>query len=167
LRPGGTWSHVSQPWLRTTCCGSGRPTSRISTGETYYPGADAVDWVATGALNFGTVAHWSQWWTFRELFGSKYDALMTFSKPIMIAEFGSLPVGGDRTRWYRDAIQALAHECTGVKAVLFFNDRNDQTVTYQKVDWSLTGDPAAAAAVQRELTTWGAAARNLSAQPVR
>jgi hypothetical protein len=31
----------------------------------------------------------------------------------------------------------------------------------------LTGDPAAAAAVQRELTTWGAAARNLSAQPVR
>jgi hypothetical protein len=135
--------------------------------ETYYPGADVVDWVATGALNFGTVAHWSQWWTFRELFGSKYDALMTFSKPIMIAEFGSLPVGGDRTRWYRDAIQALAHECTGVKAVLFFNGRNDQTVTYQKVDWSLTGDPAAAAAVQRELTTWGAAARNLSAQPVR
>jgi Glycosyl hydrolase family 26 len=135
--------------------------------ETYYPGTEAVAWVATGALNFGTVAHWSRWWTFRELFGSKYKALMMFNKPIMIAEFGSLAVGGDRTRWYLDAIDALSHEYTGVKAVLFFNGRNDQTVTYQKVDWSLTGDPAAAAAVRHALTTWGAAARNLDPHTVR
>ena len=135
--------------------------------ELYYPGADVVDWVATGALNFGAVAHWSQWWTFRELFGSKYNAMMTFDKPILIAEFGSLAVGGDRTRWYLEAIQALAHEYTGVKALLFFNGRNDQTVTYQKVDWSLTSDQALASAVQHELRTWGAAAANLSAAPGR
>ena len=111
--------------------------------ETYFPPPDSVDWVATGALNFGTVAHWSRWWTFRELFGEKYEALASFRKPIMIAEFGSLAVGGDRADWYRDALTGLSGKYPDVRALLFFNARGDQTVTYQKVDWSIS-EPALA-----------------------
>lgn len=130
--------------------------------ETYYPGAESVDWVATGALNFGSVAHWSQWWTFRELFGTKYDALATFGKPMMLAEFGSLAVGGDRAAWYRSAIADLATRYPAVKALLFFNASGDRTVTYQTVDWSLATDDETANQVAAALRAWPAAAPNLT-----
>ncbi len=115
--------------------------------ETYYPGNDYVDWVATGALNFGSVARWSQWWTFRDIFGTRYQALAGIGKPVMIAEFGSLAIGGDRVAWYRDALDALPKQYPAVKALLFFNATSDQTVTYQQVDWSIGGDAALTRAV--------------------
>ena len=37
------------------------PHVAYSGYEKYFPGDDAVDWVATGALNYGTVANWSHW----------------------------------------------------------------------------------------------------------
>ena len=122
--------------------------------ELYYPGDGYVDWVATGALNFGTVAYWSQWWTFRELFGMKYPHLASFGKPVMIAEFGSLAVGGDRVAWYRDALTGLRHQYPAVKALLFFNAAHDRTVTYQQVDWSLAGDPALIRVVADAVKSW-------------
>jgi hypothetical protein len=110
--------------------------------ELYYPGAEFVDWTATGALNFGPVAQWSQWWSFEEIFGTKYERLAEFGKPIMIAEFGSLQVGGDRQGWYQAALESLPTEYPAVRALLFFNAVSDQTVTYQKVNWSFLDDPA-------------------------
>ena len=64
--------------------------------DLYYPGDAYVDWVATGVLNFGPIAQWSRWWTLAEIFGTKYERLASFGKPVMIAELGSLAVGGDR-----------------------------------------------------------------------
>ena len=131
--------------------------------ETYYPGHDVVDWTATGALNFGSVAHWSQWWTLGDLFGTKYEALAAFGKPIMLAEFGSLAVGGDRAAWYDTALTDLATRHPAVKALLFFNASSDRTVTYQTVDWSLPDDPDTARTVAAALRRWPAAAPNLKA----
>jgi hypothetical protein len=67
----------------------------------------------------------------------------------MIAEFGSLAVGGDRGVWYRDAISALPEKYPAVKALVFFHARDDQTVTYQKVDWTVTADSATTAAIRQ------------------
>jgi hypothetical protein len=122
--------------------------------ELYYPGDEYVDWVSTGTLNFGTVANWSRWWTFYELFGMKYGRLASFGKPVMIDEFGSLAVGGDRAAWYRDALTDLPTEYPAVKAVLFFNAREDQTLTYQKADWSVGSDADVAATIRDALTPW-------------
>ena len=116
--------------------------------EMYYPGSNYVDWVATGALNFGPIAQWSRWWTFREIFGEKYPMLASFGKPIMVAEFGSLAVGGNRARWYRDALDRLRLKYPVVHALLFFNVRNDQTVTAQKVDWTIDDDSTVLRAVR-------------------
>jgi len=116
--------------------------------ETYYPGNDYVDWVATGALNFGPIAQWSRWWTFREIFGEKYPMLASFGKPVMVAEFGSLAVGGNRAGWYRDALNDLRSQYPSVRAVLFFNVRDDQTVTYQRVDWTIDSDSTVLRAVR-------------------
>lgn len=122
--------------------------------DLYYPGDDYVDWVATGALNFGSVAYWSRWWTFQELFGTKYPKLASFGKPVMIAEFGSLATGGDRLAWYRDALTGLPQKYPAVKALLFFNATHDQTVTYQQVDWSIAGDPALVRVVAAAVKGW-------------
>jgi hypothetical protein len=112
-------SAFDEPAL-ATCSGSGLPTSPMNTGELYYPGREYVDWVSTGTLNFGTVAHWSQWWTFYELFGMKYDALASFAKPVMIDEvrlagggrrFGRLWVPG---RAHRSASEVPGRESPAV-----------------------------------------------------
>lgn len=115
--------------------------------EQYYPGDSFVDWVATGVLNFGPIAQWSKWWTFAEIFGAKYPALSSFGKPIMIAEFGSLAVGGDRTAWYTAALTELREKYPAVASLLFFNVAEDQTVTYQKVDWTFLADSTLTGAI--------------------
>lgn len=122
--------------------------------DAFYPGDDVVDWVATGVLNYGTVAQWSQWWTFDEIFGRHYERLASFGKPVMIAELGSLAVGGERARWYADALQSLPARYPAVRAVVLFHVERDQTITYQALDWSLVDDSASAAAVRESLRTW-------------
>jgi len=123
--------------------------------ETYYPGDDAVDWIATGALNFGDVGQqWSQWWSFQEIFGMKYPQLESFGKPVMIAEFGSLGVGGDREAWYRQALSDLPEKYPAVKALLFFHVSNDHTVTYQTLDWSVVKDKGLTQTIARAIAPW-------------
>lgn len=119
--------------------------------EVYWPGDEYVDWVATTALNYGTVAYWSQWWTFQEIFGNHYDFLAGFGKPVMIAEFGTIGVGGDRTRWYREALTDIRREHPDVKALIFFLVEDDATVTRQALDWTFLGDSAVVRAVREGL----------------
>jgi hypothetical protein len=47
----------------------GTGTGRSCHWELHYPGDAYVDWVATGALNSGPIAQWSQWWSFDKIFG--------------------------------------------------------------------------------------------------
>jgi hypothetical protein len=120
----------------------------------YYPGDDYIDWVATGVLNFGTVAYWSKWWTFKEIFGDKYEFFAALNKPIMIAEFGSLAVGGDRSAWFQAALQDFQATYPQVKALLFFHSSSDATVTYQNIDWSFATDSTVADMVARAILPW-------------
>lgn len=122
--------------------------------EAFYPGDDYVDWVATGVLNFGTVAYWSKWWSFQEIFGDKYERLAALGKPIMIAELGSLAVGGDREVWFREALTDLPDRHPQVKAVLFFHSSKDATVTYQTLDWSFTRDSTLAQTIVEAMAPW-------------
>jgi hypothetical protein len=124
--------------------------------EAYYPGAEFVDWVATGALNYGAVATWSQWWSFEEIFGKHYDVLAAYGKPIMVAEFGSLAVGGDRAEWFREALAAFPQRFADVRALLFFHVQADRTLTYQPLEWALLKDSASVAAIRTEIAGWEA-----------
>jgi len=122
--------------------------------DAYYPGDDVVDWTATGVLNYGTVAYWSMWWTFDEIFVQRYDSLARYGKPIMLAEFGSLAVGGSRPEWFAEALANLPERLPGLKALLFFHVEADQTVTYQALDWSFTSDSETASAIRDALGRW-------------
>jgi hypothetical protein len=92
--------------------------------------------------------------TFAEIFGERYEALAAFGKPLMLAEFGSLAVGGDRAAWYSGALADLPVKHPAVKAVLFFEVAHDQTVTYQSLDWTVAGDTAVARAIRAAALPW-------------
>jgi hypothetical protein len=46
-----------------------------------------------------------------------------------------------------------------VRAVLFFNVKNDHTVTYQKVDWTIDGDSTVLRAVRPPIASWAPTSR--------
>lgn len=106
----------------------------------YYPGDDYVDWVGVGTLNYGTVASWAKWWTFDEIFGNYYSQLSKYKKPIVISEFGSLEVGGNRPQWFVDAISSMPLKYPEIKAVIFFHCSSDITTTNKALNWYFKDD---------------------------
>ena len=131
------WSpHISMPWF-----------------EYYYPGDEYVDWVGIGVLNYGTIASWSRWWSFHQILEKAYPQLLRTGKPIMISEFGTLAQGGDMAEWYRLAFYHMNHTYSrGVRAVVFFNQPNDTTISPDyPLNWSLTQNAKAREVVAAEL----------------
>jgi hypothetical protein len=131
------WSpHISMPWF-----------------EYYYPGSEFVDWVSTGVLNYGTIASWSRWWSFHQILEKAYPTMLKFQKPIMLSEFGTLAQGGDMAEWYRQAFYHLSHTYgRGVKAVVFFNQPNDITISPQyPLNWSVVQSASGSAVVAKEI----------------
>ena len=120
----------------------------------FYPGDDVVDWVGAGALNYGTAAHWSQWWSFEDILGNKYPQFAAFGKPLMVTEFGTLAVGGSAKKWYTDALTDLPKKYPMMKSILFFHTSYDPTVTYKALDWSFSRDSVITAAISRAISPW-------------
>jgi hypothetical protein len=120
----------------------------------YYPGSDYVDIIATGALNYGTSSSWSNWWTFKEIFGNYYDQLASFYKPIMIAEFGCLKPGGSRAKWYRETFEDFNKKYPYVNAIVFFHYSTDATITYKNVSWTIEDDKEVTTEIKNQLKKW-------------
>lgn len=121
----------------------------------FYPGDAYVDWVGIGALNYGTVASWSKWWSFHEIFGNYYQWLDMYHKPMMITEMSSLNVGGNREDWFIEAFTELPQKYPSLKGVIFFNDNDDKTTLNKSLDWSIVKDSTTCAAIRRTIDeTW-------------
>jgi beta-mannanase len=121
--------------------------------EYYYPGPEYVDWIGVGVLNYGDVASWSRWWSFHQILEKAYPVLLRLEKPVMISELGTLASGGDPAEWYRQAFYHLTHTYgRGVRAVIFFNQPNDITISPAfPLNWSLTGQTKASQVVAEEI----------------
>jgi hypothetical protein len=120
----------------------------------FYPGEEYVDWIGYTALNYGTVATWSQWWSFKEIIGKAYNELSVYNKPMMLSEFGSLEVGGDRQQWYKEALASLPKDFPMVKAVIFFHAASDATVSYKALDWSFVHDEKVIKGIREAVSKW-------------
>jgi len=123
--------------------------------QAYYPGDEYVDWIGSSALNYGKVASWSDWWSFSEIFDQPYFELSKYDKPIMIAEFGSVAVGGNRAEWFRDALTDFPSNYPLVKALVFFHNSRDATNTAQPLDWYFHSDAHAIKAIGTAIENWG------------
>ena len=122
--------------------------------KTFYPGDNYVDFVGVGVLNYGTVAVWSKWWSFKEIFGNHYGQLAVFNKPIVITEFGSLVAGGDRAKWYANSLDSLPQKYPLVKSIILFHFSKDNTTTQQTLNWDIIDDHDVTTAIVNELSKW-------------
>ncbi len=122
--------------------------------DEYYPGDNYIDWVGVGTLNYGTVAPWSQWWTFDEIFAKHYELLAKYNKPIIISEFGSLAVGGDRAKWFKEALTDFPVRYPGVRSLVFFHCSIDATTTFQTLNWYFKNDPSVIKEVIKAKSDW-------------
>jgi hypothetical protein len=120
----------------------------------YYPGHDYVDWIGVTTLNYGSVAPWSKWYSFDEIFGKCYNELSLYNKPMMITEIGSLDVGGNKAEWFEAALDSIPVKHPSVKAVVFFHVNSDNSTTYKALDWSLESDSAVKKAISSSLSKW-------------
>ena len=69
----------------------------------YYPGDNYVDIVGMTAYNTGTYYSGEKWQSFNELYSELYTAYCKwFSQPLMITEFASSSIGGDKEAWMKN-----------------------------------------------------------------
>jgi len=74
----------------------------------YYPGDEYVDIVGLTAYNTGDYYSGETWSTFDELYGEYYaEYARMFEKPLMITEFASSTVGGDKVKWVENMFESL------------------------------------------------------------
>lgn len=92
----------------------------------YFPGSDAVDWIALDGYNWGHGQPDSGWQEFDQLFQRAYDILTALSDhPMMIAETGCSEAGGDKARWIANAFHLLKNSFTRIKIVVWFDTRKE------------------------------------------
>jgi len=112
-----------------------------------YPGERQVDWVAMDIFNYGSWARGGDWANFDQIASAQYRELLLLGKPIMIAEVGSVDIGGNRGVWYREMLEHVSRKFTNVKAVVFFDNPADRSLDGRELDWSLD-DPEVARGVR-------------------
>jgi beta-mannanase len=104
-----------------------------------YPGDDFVDWVALDGYNWGAtrVAGWQD---FSAIFADSYAAMAQLtSRPLMIAEIGSVEAGGDKAAWMRQAfLTDIPQRFQRIRAVVWFNeDRSPEGEADFRINTSL------------------------------
>lgn len=119
----------------------------------FYPGNEFVDVISFGVLNFGTSVSWSKWWTFEELLSNSYIQLEKYNKPMMISEFGSLIVGGDRNLWFADALNSIPTKYPKINSIVFFHYSNEKS-TDKSLNWQFIDDQKVIKTMKEELKKW-------------
>jgi hypothetical protein len=91
--------------------------------EAYYPGDDAVDVIGFSAFNFGACVAGGEGWDTFEMAIDPYLSRMNAmapSKPIVLAQTGTVEQGGDRGTWLMDSFDKLA-AAPMFQGLIYFN----------------------------------------------
>jgi hypothetical protein len=116
-REGAT--NVKWVWCPLNVDSPAVPSNRM---ERYYPGAGYVDVLALDGYNWGSTApEYGGWQSFEQVFANAYQRVSKLGdQPIWIAEVGSAPEGGDKTKWVRNMF-ATAQRWNRLKAIVWFD----------------------------------------------
>ncbi len=84
------------------------PDFKWNNEALYYPGDEYVDVVGLTGYNTGTYHKGESWRSFREIYDPLYEKMTRLSdKPLMITEFSSSSVGGNKEEWVKDMFLCL------------------------------------------------------------
>ncbi|MCB9789839.1 hypothetical protein H6763_01780 [Candidatus Nomurabacteria bacterium] len=111
----------------------------------YYPGDNYVDIIGLSVLNHGTKLGetWEKWFTCDELLTEQYKAASKYNKPVIVAEYGSSEIGGNKARWYEECHQAMIDSPNIIGAISI---QIPSDVTYQNIDWRYNSTSASSQA---------------------
>ena len=112
--------------------------------ELYYPGDDVVDWIGLDGYNWGASQSWSGWSSFYDTFNEIYNRFKSYPKPLMIGEFASTELGGNKGPWIRDVFFYTKLLYTRIKAITWFNINKE-------TDWRVNSSLAALTAYQESV----------------
>lgn len=127
----------------------------LTTGEDeeevaeYYPGDDYVDWVGFDGY---TGTHPAKSFGWREpyvLFGRSHDLMKTLAptKPILVGEFASSEVGGDKAAWLKKILRGDGvDQMPRIRGLVYFNWNIEHNPPGLRVDWPIDSSPEAQAA---------------------
>jgi len=105
--------------------------------EAYYPGNSVVDIIAFSSYNYGTcVWNWPSWDTFEKAFLPYLDRMhaMAPSKPIFIAQTGSVDWGGDKNLWLKESYTSLA-AYPALRGIIYFHKKLELGLPCDPVEW--------------------------------
>lgn len=120
-------------WVHNVNCNNvGEGTSFLD----FYPGNDYVDYTSIDGYNWGTTQSWgSVWQTFDQIFLQSYNAVKTLNKPIILAEFASAEIGGDKAKWITESFNTIRTSYDMIFAAVWFHENKE-------TDWRINSSAA-------------------------
>lgn len=101
-----------------------------------YPGNDYVDFVGLDGYNWGTTQSWSSWQSFSDIFRGSYNDLCSVSsKNVIITEFASTEIGGNKAQWILDMFRDVKSSFPRVTGLTWFNINKE-------TDWRINSSDA-------------------------
>lgn len=106
-----------------------------------YPGDNYVDWIGFDGYNWGTTQTWSDWQALKYLFRDQARRARKLwpNKPIMVAEFASTELGGDKAAWIKEIPAYLKTSMRDIDALIWFDIKKE-------TDWRINSSARALAA---------------------
>jgi len=102
----------------------GDPNGGFPPLGNFYPGDAYVDWLGSDIYNVGTTQQYGTWQPMSARLQLSYSRLtaLNATKPIVLAEFGSVEQGGSKAAWVQQAAVDLPRLFPRVKAVVWFSE---------------------------------------------
>ena len=120
----------------------------------YYPGNKYVDVVGLTSYNTGNYYKGESWRSFSEAYDHfYYDYIEHFTHPMMITEFSSAALGGDKAQWFEDMFNVIV-KYDRIKIAVLWNGR-DYDTTKEEItvsrDYRIDSDNSVINAVRKGL----------------
>lgn len=114
------------------------PDFKFNDGSEYRPQTDRYDIVGMTLYNTGNYYSFEKWESFEQLYTPLYNQMVkSYDKPLMITEFASSTVGGDKVKWTEDMFNKLK-EFDKIKVAIWFSgtdlDENKNPARIYKID---------------------------------
>lgn len=120
----GALDHVIWVWNPN---GRSFPNFKFNDEALYYPGNQYVDVVGLTGYNTGTYYMGEKWQSFAQIYDPVYQkAVQLFHKPLMITEFASSSVGGDKGEWINRMFKQIS-KYEKIKVAIWWNGRDLDT----------------------------------------
>lgn len=112
--------------------GKSFPDFKWNDANMYYPGDEYVDVIGLTAYNTGTYYPGEKWEEFDELYDGLYAEYMRlYDKPMMITEFASSSVGGNKANWIKNMFNHIG-KYKNIKIAIWWDG----------ADWDANGNVA-------------------------